>query len=730
MSAAVARARPRRSAGCRCCRPRTGARSRRGTTRAHDSRAPTACTRSSRRRRAGRPITAVVFEGETLTYAELNRRANQLAHHLRRVGVGPEVIVGVCARAVVRSRRLPARRAEGGRRLPAARPVVPAGPARVHDRGRRRRARPDVAAAGGGARVPREPADLPGRRARGARAGTGRRPRPRRFERTRRVRDLHVWIDRAPQGRRQRASRHPQPRAVGRRRAAAHRRRSGRLQDAVQLRRLGRGALLAARLGRDRRRRAAGRPQGPALSGGPDRRRARHGDAVRAVDAARVPGRGARVDRVHAAADRVRGRGAVARRAQRRPRPVRRRADQPVRADRSRGGRHVVAMPARCRHAQRPHRPAPRQHGDSDRRRRVRGGADRRGGRAADRGRERRARLSESSGPDRGAVHPRSVQVRRARGCIAPATARGGWPTAASSFSAASTSRSRSAASGSRPAKCRRALVERPDIAAAVAVAREDRPGDVRLVAYVVLADRGPERPALRPGPEMSALQSGLREYLAARLPDYMVPAAFVVLDALPLLSNGKIDRAALPEPTWAPAGGRAHAAPRTSTEEMLLGIWRELLGIGTIGVDDNFFTLGGHSLLATQVVVARRRGVRRSSCRSASSSSGRPSPAWPRTSTTSGASRRGSSRRRSRRCRAAARCRSPSRSSGSGSSIRSKGRAARTTCRPRSASTARSTCRCSSARSSSWCGVTSRCARASPSSAACRCRSSTRRRA
>ncbi|HYH82412.1 MAG TPA: amino acid adenylation domain-containing protein [Longimicrobium sp.] len=118
---------------------------------------------------------------------------------------------------------------------------------------------------------------------------------------------------------------------------------------------------------------------------------------------------------------------------------------------------------------------------------------------------------------------------------------------------------------------------------------------DGRLAAYVVAAGEPPSAAALR-------------DALALRLPDYMVPAGFVFLDALPQTRNGKLDRAALPAPGWEDAVS-LHAAPRTPTEEILAGIWAELLdwvegdrGRG-IGVHDSFFALGGHSLLATQVV-------------------------------------------------------------------------------------------------------------------------------
>ncbi len=126
----------------------------------------------------------------------------------------------------------------------------------------------------------------------------------------------------------------------------------------------------------------------------------------------------------------------------------------------------------------------------------------------------------------------------------------------------------------------------------AVVVAREDAPGDKRLVGYVVPVD----------GSVLSTTE--LRESLRRVLPDYMVPSAFVVLDGLPLTPNGKVDRKALPAPDGSrPELGQEFVAPRTPTEELLAGIWCEVLGVDRVGVHDDFFALGGHSLLATQVV-------------------------------------------------------------------------------------------------------------------------------
>jgi amino acid adenylation domain-containing protein len=120
-----------------------------------------------------------------------------------------------------------------------------------------------------------------------------------------------------------------------------------------------------------------------------------------------------------------------------------------------------------------------------------------------------------------------------------------------------------------------------------VARAREGEAGDPRLVAYYV------GNPAVR---------AELRAHLAERLPEYMVPAAFVHMDALPVNPNGKLDRKALPAPDFA-SEEETYVAPRTPVEEVLAGIWSEVLGVERLGVHDSFFELGGHSLLATQAV-------------------------------------------------------------------------------------------------------------------------------
>ncbi|RKG98938.1 amino acid adenylation domain-containing protein, partial [Corallococcus sp. CA053C] len=134
-----------------------------------------------------------------------------------------------------------------------------------------------------------------------------------------------------------------------------------------------------------------------------------------------------------------------------------------------------------------------------------------------------------------------------------------------------------------------------PSVRDVVVVGREDAPGDARLVAYV----------CARPGHALDV--DALRAHLAEHLPEYMVPSAFVLLDALPLSSNGKVDRKALPAPTASLEGTRAYAPPRTRIEEVLCGLFARLLRLERVGVHDDFFALGGHSLLATRLVAQVR---------------------------------------------------------------------------------------------------------------------------
>jgi natural product biosynthesis luciferase-like monooxygenase protein/amino acid adenylation domain-containing protein len=133
----------------------------------------------------------------------------------------------------------------------------------------------------------------------------------------------------------------------------------------------------------------------------------------------------------------------------------------------------------------------------------------------------------------------------------------------------------------------------------AAVTSREVAPGDRRLIAYIVAA----YSPA--PAPTVDEL----RRFVGKTLPDYMVPSAFVALDALPRTPNGKVDRARLPEPDLSSLElGTGYVAPRTPVEEMLAAIWASVLGVDRVGVEDNFFTLGGHSLMGMRVMARVRQ--------------------------------------------------------------------------------------------------------------------------
>ena len=136
------------------------------------------------------------------------------------------------------------------------------------------------------------------------------------------------------------------------------------------------------------------------------------------------------------------------------------------------------------------------------------------------------------------------------------------------------------------------ALAAQPGVAEAVVAAREESPGSVRLVAYLVA----------EPGAELSV--PDLRAALKAELPGYMVPAAFAVLDAFPLTKSGKMDRRSLPAPGSAARAeaGAVHAAPQSDVERTIAAAWQEVLGLESVGLDDNFFDLGGHSLLLARL--------------------------------------------------------------------------------------------------------------------------------
>ncbi|WP_157851500.1 non-ribosomal peptide synthetase, partial [Streptomyces monomycini] len=182
------------------------------------------------------------------------------------------------------------------------------------------------------------------------------------------------------------------------------------------------------------------------------------------------------------------------------------------------------------------------------------------------------------------------------------------------------------------PGEVEAALAAHPAVGQAVVVAREDHPGERRLVGYVVPAagpvptdpeepagrsddegGRQPREPVARSDDRSDSLRTGallsvLRDHLAATLPEYLIPAALVPLDRLPLTAHGKVDRKALPAPGF---GGAAPEQPRTVAEETLCDLFAEVLGLDRVGVRDDFFTLGGDSISSMQLVSrARRAGL------------------------------------------------------------------------------------------------------------------------
>jgi len=135
-------------------------------------------------------------------------------------------------------------------------------------------------------------------------------------------------------------------------------------------------------------------------------------------------------------------------------------------------------------------------------------------------------------------------------------------------------------------------LRRHPGAREAIVIIREDMPGNQHLVAYLVVDATAP--------PDVSELRSFLKE----SLPPYMIPSAFVLLDTLPLMPNGKLDRQALPVPNRSHSVADVpYVAPRSSIEQLLATVWSSVLGGQEVGINDNFFSLGGHSLLAIQVI-------------------------------------------------------------------------------------------------------------------------------
>jgi acyl carrier protein len=158
-------------------------------------------------------------------------------------------------------------------------------------------------------------------------------------------------------------------------------------------------------------------------------------------------------------------------------------------------------------------------------------------------------------------------------------------------------------------------LEQHPAVREIAVVALEAAPGEKRLVAYVVPAPAqadastaqigaATDEPTATPLPPLASIQE-LRRWAQARLPEYMIPAALVLLDALPLMPSGKIDRRALPVPDWSQRLLDAdYIAPRTPVEQVVADMVAQMLGLPRVGILDNFFALGVHSLLATRLVV------------------------------------------------------------------------------------------------------------------------------
>src|SRR5205814_8762975 len=141
-------------------------------------------------------------------------------------------------------------------------------------------------------------------------------------------------------------------------------------------------------------------------------------------------------------------------------------------------------------------------------------------------------------------------------------------------------------------------LASHAGVREAVVVAREDEPGEKRLVAYYTSSR------------EQATGAEELRSHLSSKLPEHMVPAAYVRLESLPLTANWKLDRKALPAPEGEAYAVREYEAPRGETEQKLAEIWAELLKVERVGRHDNFFELGGHSLLAVRMVSRLRQAL------------------------------------------------------------------------------------------------------------------------
>ena len=233
------------------------------------------------------------------------------------------------------------------------------------------------------------------------------------------------------------------------------------------------------------------------------------------------------------------------------------------------------------------------EHADLRARRPAGTGADRRHRRAVHRRRWRCARLSRPAWSDRGKIRAKPV---RQWGAALPTGDLARWRADGNiDFLGRIDHQVKLRGFRIELGEIEAALATAPGVREAIVMVREDQPGDRRLVAYIARQD-GAEAPE----------DATLRTVLGRSLPDYMIPSHFVVLDALPMTTNGKVDRRALPAPDLT-RGEADYVAPRNATEEIVAGIWSEVLGFARIGIYDDFFALGGHSLVATQVVTRLR---------------------------------------------------------------------------------------------------------------------------
>jgi hypothetical protein len=145
-------------------------------------------------------------------------------------------------------------------------------------------------------------------------------------------------------------------------------------------------------------------------------------------------------------------------------------------------------------------------------------------------------------------------------------------------------------------------LAEHSHVKDAVVLAKESSNGDNRLIAYIVVASELIAENENKPN-NSSLLVEQLRQYLSQHLPDYMIPAAFVLLEKLPLTPNGKVDRKALPEPDFHSSRLDDYVAPKNDIEKTVCSVWQDVLGVDVISTKDNFFALGGNSLLAIRAL-------------------------------------------------------------------------------------------------------------------------------